>query len=188
MSQSETPEERKTRVAAQSRKTLEEKTWPQVMAVFGYQNNKVKRHSSEEFAHLKQKFESAKCPHIVAFIDIVVFDEKQYDVSMSYNLSMRRRLAPGDAEPSPENVMQFFSCPDILVGTRYGVESAFHWFTNLSRAAEQMPPESMQVFNEILGEALAFLRGPRSISTVGEMLHTALTGEDMPRPEKDTKH
>lgn len=166
----ETKEARQARLGPLVRKTLEDKTWPQVMMVFGYPNPKAERKPDSEFARLKDIFGRANCPNMVAILDLVRFEEERLGVAMSFNLSMRRRAVPGDAEPIGENVLGFFSTPDILVGTRRGVESAFHWFNNLSEAMGNMLPEEAQIFDRIFGEAVEFFKGTPRPQTVEGMI------------------
>lgn len=154
-------EERQRLVVEGARKQLDEGTWPQVMMVFGYPTPKAPPTVDEEFIRLKVLYEQASCPNMAAFIGIVWFAEKENGVSMSFNLSMRRRLTPGEApEPTAENAMLLFSCPDILVGTRYGVEGAMVWFKNFSEAISRLAPESVQVMDKVFGEAVEFFKGP----------------------------
>lgn len=171
-------EEGRRLVAEGARKQLADGTWPQVMMVFGYPTPKAPLTSDEEFARIKALYEQAACPNMAAFIEMVRFSEKEHCVSMSFNLSMRRRLTPGEApEPTSENAMLLFSCPDILVGTRYGVEGAAVWFKNFSEAIPRLAPESAQVMDKIFGEAIEFLKGPSRKTNVAEMFKSAVLGE-----------
>lgn len=185
-------EERRRLAAEGARKQLAEGTWPQVMTIFGYPNPKAPRTADEEFARLKTLYGQANCPNMVAFIELVQFKEKEHDVTMSFNLSMRRRLVPGDAAPlNAESAMLLFSCPDILVGTRYGVEGAAVWFKNFSEAMPNMAPESVQLMDKIFGEAVEFLRsGTSRRTTVEDMFKSAVLGEgDAPEsPDALSKH
>lgn len=171
-------EERRRLVVEGARKQLAEGTWPQVMMVFGYPTPKAPLTSDDEFTRLKALYEQAGCTNMAAFVDMVRFQEKEHGVSMSFNLSMRRRLTPGEApEPTAENAMLLFSCPDILVGTRRGVEGAAVWFKNFSEAIPKLAPESLQVMDKIFGEAIGFLKGPSRKTNVAEMFKSAVLGE-----------
>ncbi len=171
-------EERRRLVAKGARKQLAEGTWPQVMMVFGYPTPKAPITADEEFARLKTFYEQASCPNMAAFIDMVRFAEKENGMSMSFNLSLRRRLTPGEApETTPENAMLLFLCPDILVGTRWGIEGAAIWFKNFSEAIPQLVPESVQVMDKIFGEAVEFLKRPSHKTNVAEMFKSAVLGE-----------
>lgn len=171
--------ERRRLVVEGARKQLAEGTWPQVMMVFGYRNPKAPRATDIEFVRLKMLYEQATCPNMAAFVELVRFQEKEHNVTMSFNLSMRRRLVPGEAsEPTSETAMLLFSCPDILVGTRYGMEGAVVWFKNFFEAMPNLAPESLQVMDKIFGEALEFLKGPSRTTTVGEMFKSAVLCED----------
>ncbi len=164
-------EERRKLAGESARKHLAEGTWPEVMAVFGYQNTRAPKVPAEEFDRLKALYEQANCPNMVAMIELLRLKEQEAGVTMSFNLSLRRRMVPGEApEATSENAWLFFSCPDILVGTRRGVEGAAVWFKNFSEAIPQLAPESIQMMDKIFGEALVFLKGPSHTSTVGEMM------------------
>lgn len=171
-------EERRKLAAESARKHLAEGTWPEVMAVFGYLNPRAPKVPEQEFARLKTFYEQAKCPNIAAVVELVRLKEQEAGVTISFNLSLRRRSVPGEApEPTSENAQLFFSCPDILVGTRRGVEGAAVWFKNFSEAIPQLAPESIQMMDKIFGEALVLLKGPSRKSTVGEMMDSVLSGE-----------
>ncbi|MEK7505759.1 MAG: hypothetical protein AAB597_02600 [Patescibacteria group bacterium] len=171
-------EERRRLVAEGARKQLAEGTWPQVMGVFGYRNPKAPRTPDEEFVRLKALYGRADCSNMAEFVDLVRFAEKEHGVAMSFNLSMRRRLVPGEApESTAQNAMLLFSCPDILVGTRNGLEGAAVWLKNCYEAVQHLPPESVQVMDKIFGEALGFLKGPSRMTTVEDMLRSAVLGE-----------
>lgn len=171
-------EERRRLVAEGARKQLADETWPQVMMVFGYPTPKSPLTADEEFTRLKTFYEQAACPNMATFIDMVRFSEKEHGVSMSFNLSMRRRITPGEApESTLENAMLLFSCPDILVGTRYGVEGAAVWLKNFSEAVPRLAPESVQFMDKIFGEAIEFLKGPSRKTNVAEMFKSDVLGE-----------
>lgn len=171
-------EERRRLVTEGARKQLAEGTWPQVMGVFGYRNPNGPRVLDEEFLRLKALYEQAACQNMAAFIELVRFQEKEHGVTMSFSLSTRRRLVPGEApEPTKENAMLLFSSRDVLVGTRFGVEGAVVWFKNFSEAMPNLVSETVQVMDKIFGEALEFFKGPSRSTTVGDMLKSAVLGE-----------
>jgi len=183
-------EERRRLVAEGARKQLAEGTWPQVMAVFGYANPKAPRVSDDEFVRLKKHYGQATCPNMMHFIELLHFAEKEHGVTMSFNFSMRRRLVPGETpELNAESAMLLFSCPDILVGTRHGIEGAAIWLKNFSEVMPDLVPESVQVMEKIFGEALEFLKGPSRKTTVEEMFRSAILGEgEVLEPPKVSKH
>lgn len=170
----ETKDERRTWLAAQSRKQLEDGTWPQVLAVFAYQTPRAPLQSADAFAVLKQHFDTRGLANFSAFTDLVVMEERLNGVSMSFNLSMRRRDIPKDLSPA-QLAMSMLSTPDILVGTRWGVESAYHWLRNLTQAAEQLPEESFRVFDKVFGEALEHLKGVGKPTSLAQMLEEVMT-------------
>jgi len=186
----EEEEKRKKRLVEKARKQLAEGTWPQVMAVFGYSNPNASQTTKEEYLRLKVVYEQAACPNIVQFLELLYFTEKEHRSTMSFNLSMRRRLVPGEVlEPTLDNFVSFLSCPDVLVGTRGGSKGAAAWLKNFSEAMPNLAPESVQVMDKIFGEALEFLRGPSRTTTVDEMLKSAVLGEgEILEPPKVSKH
>ncbi len=176
-------EERRRLVTEGARKKLAEKTWPEVMMVFGYPTPKAKFHSDEEVANLRATFEKAGCPNIVVFIDLVRFQEKQAGVPMSFNFSLRRRDIPYDVEGpmTTQKAIAMLSCPDILVGTRWGKEAAFKWLENCSKTIPELVPESVQVMDKIFGEAIEFLRSHSGHTTdVRGLIDIALGEEELP--------
>ena len=190
MDPKEESEKRRRLIVEGARKQLAEGTWPEVMMVFVYRNAKAPRTPDAEFARLKELFEQASCLNIAAFIELARFQEKEHGVTTSFNLSMRRRLVPNEAPLTLENAILLLSCPDILVGTRRGIEGAAVWFKSFSEAIPHVPPESLQVMDKIFGEAVEFLKGPSREATVGEMFRSAILGEgDALRPaDIPTKH
>ncbi len=174
----EAEQERMEKLKAAARKVLDSGTWAKVMGVFGYQNHRVARNSEQEFTNLKCAFETLELPNMVAFIDIVRFEEEQHGVAMSFNLSMMRRLTKED-EASPEkDLVMLFSCPDILVGTRNGKECALDWLKNFAKAAQALPHESAEVIDKIFGEAIEFFKSASRKMTIGEMLSSAISNDD----------
>ncbi len=182
-------EELRRLVVEGARKTLAEKTWPRVMAIFAYPTPKAPRASDAEFDRLKNFYEQSNCPHIAAFVDHVRFFEKEHSMSMSFSLSLRRRNTPDDTTvPTPENVVEFFSTPDILVGTRGGSEGAAVWLKNFSEAVPQLVPESVQVMDKIFGEVLSKLQEPpASMEELSKLMLSGLTS-DVLQPKAPTKH
>ncbi len=178
------------RIAEGARRRLAEGTWPQVVAVFGYANPNAPRTPEEEFIRLGAVYAQVACPNLVRFIELLRFTEQEHGVTMSFNLSLRRRLVPGDApEPTAETVMFLFSCPDILVGTRGGVEGAAVWLKNFSEAIPSLPPESVQMMDKIFGEAVEVLTGPSRATTVQEMFESVVLGEgETLAPPTRTEH
>jgi hypothetical protein len=126
---------------------------------------------------------------MAAFVDLVRFAEKERSTTMSFNLSLRRRLVPGNApEPTPENASLLFS-PDILVGTRRGTEGAAVWLKNFSEVVPNMAHETVQIMDKIFGEAVALLQGSAQEMTVEDMYNIARGATDMPKPpDTPTKH
>jgi hypothetical protein len=98
-------------MAENAKRQLETGTWPQVMAVFGYETPRAPRKSVEEFNQLKGFFEKALYPNIVAFIDLLRLEEERMGVSMSFNVQLRRRSVPGEVLPTAGNVADFMSTP-----------------------------------------------------------------------------
>ncbi|MDB5225242.1 MAG: hypothetical protein JWL87_194 [Candidatus Adlerbacteria bacterium] len=184
MKQQDTGDRRRL-VAEAAQKQLTDGTWPQVMKVFGYQNPKAPRVPDEEFARLKALYEQAACPNLAAFVDLVRFKEKERDVTMSFNLSLRLRLASG-----ADNAALILSSPDIMVGTRYGIEGAAVWLKNFFEAVPDSAPESVQLMDKIFGEAVEFLQGTPRQATLEDMVKFAITGEgDIFEPaDKPLKH
>ncbi|PIR86391.1 hypothetical protein COU13_01210 [Candidatus Kaiserbacteria bacterium CG10_big_fil_rev_8_21_14_0_10_43_70] len=183
-------EERRRLAAEDAREQLADGTWPQVMVVYGYTNPSAPRVPDEEFTRLKALYEQAACPNVATFIELVRFVEKEHGVTMSFNLSLRRRLVPGEVpETTTENARLYFSCPDILVGTRGGVEGAMVWFKNFYEAIGIVPSESAQVMDKIFGEAVEFLKGPSRETNNEEMFKSVVSGEcDVLHPPKVSKH
>jgi hypothetical protein len=151
-------EDRRAKLIEGARKQLAEGTWPKVMAIFGYTTPRAVLRSKEEFGGIKAVFEKAGCTNLAAFTDLVFMDEKRKGVPMSFNLSMSGRFSPGDPEATV--AASIFSCPDIMVGTRGGIESAF---------------ESMQIFDKIFGEAIEHMKSPPESTSVEKMLEEVFT-------------
>ena len=183
-------DEEQVRLAIEgARKQLESKTWPEVMAVFQYRNPKALRTSDEDFAELIAFYKKSVYPNMAACIEIVQFQEKRLGIPMSFNLSLRRRDVPGEVtDPTTKDVLAFMIVPDILVGTRRGIEGAFVWFKNFSEVVSKAPPEVVQVMEKIMGEAVAMLHGPSHETTLGEMIQAAVSGTgDLLKPPKTPK-
>ena len=171
--------ERKRLVVEGARKQLDTGTWPQVMGVFGYKNPNAPRTPDEEYDRLKCLFERALCPNMVQFIEWLRFAEAENHVTMSYNFSMSWRLTAEDKPTGTLNDARLlFGCPDVLVGTRSGVEGAAVWLRNFSQAMTMMAPEPLQVMDKIFGEAVALLlRESGRWVSVEDMFRSAVLGE-----------
>jgi hypothetical protein len=183
-----TPEVQKQRVEMlrkAARKILDSGTWAKVMGVFGYQNHHLARNSEAEFDNLKSAFKAAELQNMVAFVDIVHFEEELHGTAMSFNMNTMRRPTKED-EASPEkDLMMLFSSQNILIGTRNGQECAIDWLKNFVKAAETLPHESALVIDKIFGEALEFFKGTSKKMTVGEMITSAISEDASllePRP------
>lgn len=184
-------EERKMRAIKYARKQLVEGTWPQVMAVFEYKNPKAPRTPDEEFALLEALYKRASCPNIATFIELVHFAEREHDVTKSFNISLCRRLVRGKIPKltAKNSISLFITCPDILVGTRGGIEGAVTWLKTFSEAMPRVPPELIQVMDKIFGEAVEFLRDPSLAMIVKEMLAvTSCAGDVLQLPGKQLRH
>lgn len=173
-------DERRRLVAESARKQLADGTWPEVMMVFSYANHKAPLTTDEEFARLKSWYEQAACPSMAQFVDLLRFAEKVNGTAMSYNFSMRRRLgAERNQDPDSLNSVLAALCPDVLVGTRRGVDGAAVWLAMFAQVVPNLAPESVQVMDKVFGEALVFLRGTTQSVTFEELLKAGLTGEGM---------
>lgn len=179
-------EERRKLVAEHARKQLADGSWPEVMAVFAYPTPRAPRVEVAEWERLKGSFEAQKLHNMSAFVGLALMDEQAHNVTMSYNFSMRRRDEPDISKLTPQNVMAFLGTPDILVGTRMGIEGAYVWLKNFSEAMIDAIPEAVQVFDKIFGEAVAKMQGPSTNMTLGEMAEAALGGK-LPKLEVPNK-
>jgi len=182
--------EKRQRLAAMALKQLAEGTWPQVMAVFAYPNPKAPRIDDAEFVRLRTLYQQANCSNMAAFVDLVRFKERERNVTMSFNLSMRRRVIPGGPQaPTAENPPHLFLCPDILVGTRFGTEGAVVWFQRFAEGIPSAVPESIQVMDKIFGEAIEVItKGSSRKTTLADMVRSALGEKDPPLSKPPTKH
>jgi hypothetical protein len=167
-------EEERTRITGAARKQLAEGTWGEVMAVFGYPNPRAPRTSPEEFKRFKAFYESLGYPNLAKFAETVAFEEQQNNVTMSYNLSMRTRSG---------NPAEFLMTPDIMVGTRWGIEGAAVWLKNLSEVIPEAIPETVQIFEKVFGEALKFLAQPGRKVTLDQMVEHVVAGTELPPPD-----
>ena len=134
-----------------AKKQLEEGTWPEVMTIFGYPTPRSPRASDEEFQKLQDLFRGLSLHNIANFTEGLQLKEKELNVSLSYNLSLRYRTVSGSVEVSQKSVEQLFACPEILVGTRRGMEGAFVWFNNLSQAMTTPIPIWAFIMDKIFG-------------------------------------
>ena len=157
-----------------ARKRLAEGTWPEVMAVFEYKNPEVVRATGEEFTRLATHFKSASYSNLARFIERLQIIEQENQMTMSFNLSLRHRLSPGTAPVDSENVANFFSTQDLLIGTRRGSRGAFYWLNELSKNMPNMHVTSIQILDKIIGEAVVLLAGPLQPTTIGAMMYAAL--------------
>ena len=172
-------EERLRRTVENARKQLAEGTWPEVMEVFGYPNPQAPRVADEELTQLKEFYEQTGCTNMAMFVDVLRFAEIEHGVTMSFNFSMRwRTVSKETLQTDSEQAMSLLSCPDILVGTRRGVEGAASWLKNFSKAVPQLPVESVQIMDKIYGEAVQILQSPSRITTIGEMLDSLVSDSD----------
>jgi hypothetical protein len=152
---------------------LDTGTWPAVMMVFGYNCPNAARHSDQEFAELKSKFEQAGLTNIVACMDVMRFEEQRKDVPQSFNFSTMQRTKPDHPERTKENVQAFFATRDILVGTRGGTIAHFGWLQQFAEVMPTMASEAAQVFDKIFGEALDHLKMPAQEVSLDEMVSKA---------------
>ena len=146
-----------------------------MMGVFGYENPKAPRVAHEEYERLQAYFESMSCSHLASFLRLVHFNELAIGKTMSFNFSLCRRLVPGNVMQTEENLDMLFSTPDILVGTCNGIEGAAVWCKNLSESG--LHPDSLQVFNQIFGEAIAMMSNNFVRATLSEMIERVFTGD-----------
>ncbi len=182
-------EELQKRIGERHRKQLDEGTWPEVMGVFLFKNPLAVRTREEDFAQLKAFFEKAHYPAIAEFVDMLRFFEREHDVTISFNFSMRTRIS-NESKPPPtaENVRSVLSTPDILIGTRNGVEGAAKWLQNLTAAVPYLSPESVQVMDKIFAEAVVVLKGPAHPISLESLLDAALGNTDALKTPITTKH
>lgn len=169
--------ERRNVLILAARKRLAEGTWPEVMQVFGYPNVNVPRASNGAFEQLANYFADAQYANLAKFVQRLQIVEQDMEVTMSFNLSLRGRSVPGTEHPTAENVARFLMVPDILMGTRWGMRGAFDWLKDLSERVSTMLPESLQILDKVIGEAVVMLANPLRQSTIGEMLESVL-GDD----------
>ncbi len=171
-------EERQKHLIESSRKQLADGTWPQVMMVWGYKNPRAPRISDEQYACIKEFFLKENCPAMAEFVDLLQFVEKEHNVTMSFNFSMQRRAPPEESGTVPEIiVLSVLHCPDVLVGTRNGIQGAGIWLKNFSEAIPKLPTEAVQIMNKIFSEAVIFIRGSSKVMPFEELLRYALSGE-----------
>ncbi len=172
-------------MAAASRVQLETGTWPQVMAVFTYQNRRASLTEVSEFVRLTAFYEDAGLQHLASFTRLVQFEEQAQKVPVSFNFSMRPRFPPENAPSDRTHPAAFLGFPDVLVGTRNGIEGAAVWLRNFAAAVPGLVPESAQVMDKIFGEALTLLAGSSQRVTLEEMFRTAfgLESATLPAPE-----
>lgn len=152
---SETEAERRHRMATNAAVHLANGTWPQVLAVFGYENPRAPRVGPETYERLKDTFERAGCVQVAAFAGLVSMQEKERGVTMSFNVSLCKRRRPGNVQDNDESLTDDLATPDMLIGTRKGVEGAAVWLEKFAAQLIQMPPESIEFMDKVFGEAVA---------------------------------
>ncbi len=161
-------------MAANSAAHLANGTWPQVLAVFGYDNPRAPRVHPETYQRLQDVFQAAGCAQIAAFAGLVSIEERARGVTMSFNFSLCKRRRPGNLEDSEESQMDHLATPDMLIGTRKGVEGAAVWLeTFAATLASQLPPESIQFMDKIFGEAVACMRAQSQQLSFGDLVDIA---------------
>jgi hypothetical protein len=185
---SETDEERRKRMATNSAAHLANGTWPQVLSVFGYENPRAPRVDPETYQKLRNVFEAAGCAQIAAFAGLVSIEERARGMTMSFNFSLCRRRQPGNVQDSEESLMDHLGTPDMLIGTRKGVEGAAVWLEKFaSTLASQLPPESIQFMDKIFGEAVACMLARSQRLTLEDLVDIASgqkTLDGSPEPTK----
>lgn len=180
-------DERRRQLAENARKRLANGRWPQVVGVFQYENPKAPQTTPEEFARLQALFTQAGHVNMATFLEHLQFKEKELGVSLSFNLSMAYRLTP-EEEQRMDSFQNILGCPDMLVGTRRGVEGAAVWLKNFSEAMVTAVPENVQLVDKVFGEALVLLQNPSVSLSLGEMLDFAMGRADLAKPKEPSKH
>lgn len=173
---------RRALTAERARKQLANKSWPEVVAVFQYENPRATLKSAEETDRIKRVLATAGCANMVVFLELVRFEEAQHSIVMSYNLSLRSRNVSFDTNDASQNALAILMCPDILVGTRRGIEGAMDWLSNVSKAVPDFVPESLRVMDNIFGEAVEMLKGASIPLTLEDMLYIAKGEQELPEP------
>lgn len=180
-------DDRRAKATKAATKQLADGTWPQVITVYGYKNPRAPRVPDEDYARLKTLFERAGFPNLAAFTACVQMEEKVCDVTLSFNVSLCRRRTPEGASDTDRDLADFESTPDMLVGTRGGVEGAAVWLHKWSWTMAQVGSEVAQVVDKIFGEVVVALGRPPQTLTTAEMLAVALGEQDMPEPPEPIK-
>ena len=158
----------KTTDVAQRR--LETGTWPEVMAIFPYRNQKAPKVPVNEFEKLAGFYSKHGYAALTKFIELVQFEEISNQCTMSYNISLRPRYATGSEPTEEERMIGFLYTPDVLVGTRDGVGGAFVWIKNLSEVALDLAPASMQILDKIFDEVVVLMSSNKNTTTIEEIL------------------
>lgn len=176
--------ERRAALAEAARLQLAEGTWPQVLALFRYYNPRAPLTEAAEFERIALLYRQANLQHLATFTELVQLKERSHNIVVSFNFSMgpRSRSHAGGAAT-------FFGFPDILVGTRNGVEGAAAWLRNFAVAIPELVPESVQVMDKIFGEALTVIAtGSSGRITFQDMLAVAAGGDFPPLTNPPPKH
>lgn len=178
------------RAREKAQRQLVEGTWPQVLSVCGYKNPDAPRTKEEEAERLRIFYQGAACHNISQFVEFVTFAEKEYGVPVSFSFVMKYRISAGDDEPTPENLLALFSCPDVMVGSRFGNKGAMEWLREFSELMPRLPLEAILIMDKIFGEALVFFGGPSWTISLDEMLRAIVSNEEgfLDIPEVPKKH
>lgn len=166
------------RALENARKQLADGTWPQVLLVCGYKNPDAPRTNEKEAERLRIFYQGAACHSISRFVEFVVFAEKEYGVPVSFSFVMKYRTSAGDDEPTPENLSALFSCPDVMVGSRFEKKGAMDWLREFSESMPRLPLEAILIMDKIFGEALVFFGGPSRRITLEEMFRAIVSNEE----------
>lgn len=169
--------EQRRLVEAGARKLLADGTWPEVVALYSYENPMAPRVPAEEYERLKGIFNAAKLPNLVKFVEIVAFNEQAHNVTMSFKLTLQQRMTAEElAKTTAEEMVKFLNTPDILVGSNRDVEGAAIWLNNLAETMSAEVPEMIQVIDKIFGQANKFLSIPDEQKTLSEMFERLFSG------------
>lgn len=178
------------KVVERTRQQLDDGTWPEVVAVFRYNNPEACRTTNDGFENLRKSFEQAGCLSLARFVQLIAFDELADGQVHSYILSMRYRLLPnGQRVETAEDEISAFLCPDLLVGSRRGVGGAVSWLRRFLGEIPSLLPETVQLMDRIFGEVDKLLEESCYSMTVEEMLEFLVSETGgIPEFSKITKH
>ncbi len=169
--------ERRRLVEAGARKLLADGTWPEVVALYSYENPMAPRVHVEEYERLQSIFAAAGLDHLVKFVEIVAFNEQAHNVTMSFKLILRQRVTAEElAKMTAEEMVKFLDTPDILIGSNREVEGAAIWLNNLAETMSAEVPEMIQVIDKIFGQANKYLSIPDEQRTLSEMFERLFSG------------